>query len=364
MTRWTWLLGAVGVVGLTLSLGPPHPRSQPDAVVAPSQNDVALYTAIVTHVTEGEPYYASVRRELMARDYPTGNVAGWRTPLYLELVARVPLLLRVGMILVGVLVLLGTADTLRTLSPQAWIVGLVMQIGIVAALWQPEMLVMPEPLAGGLIALSVLLALKQWRWTSVGLGIAALCIRELAVPYVGIRLLLSLSRREWRESFGWGLGLCGYGMYLLWHVQQVHLAMPAHPTWHVQPWIQFGGLRFVIATVRSNAWLTLAPWWIAPAAFVALLLGLWRAPALISLSVLGYVLAFSIVGQPFNWYWGWIPGMLSPLAWAYALPRSVNRNPRLQGAGPRMVDHPLEGPVVLQPLRYDQPGPVLIHHPH
>jgi hypothetical protein len=28
---------------------------------------------------------------------------------------------------------------------------------------------------------------------------------------------------------------------------------------------------------------------------------------------------FAIVGFTFNWYWGWIPGMLLPLAWAHAV---------------------------------------------
>jgi hypothetical protein len=30
-----------------------------------------------------------------------------------------------------------------------------------------------------------------------------------------------------------------------------------------------------------------------------------------------YLIAFAIAGQPFNWYWGWVPGMLLPLTWAH-----------------------------------------------
>jgi len=39
---------------------------------------------------------------------------------------------------------------------------------------------------------------------------------------------------------------------------------------------------------------------------------------------------FAIVGLPFNWYWGWIPGMLLPLAWVH-LPASF---PRFRRSGP------------------------------
>lgn len=35
--------------------------------------------------------------------------------------------------------------------------------------------------------------------------------------------------------------------------------MPLHPQLHTS-WVQFGAMRFVLDTLRMNAWLTLAPW--------------------------------------------------------------------------------------------------------
>lgn len=195
--------------------------------------------------------------------------------------------------------------------------GLLFQNGVVAALWVGQLQVMPEPLTGGLIALSVLAFLRGWSRTSVLLGTAALFVRELAVPYLGIRLVWALWRREWHEAFGWAVGISAFGLYLLWHIVHVNNAMPPHPTSHTMSWIQFGGLRFVLATVRSNGWLAVLPWWITPFALVATLLGSSRAPSVVGLSVVSYLSVFAIAGQPFNWYWGWVPGMLLPLTWAH-----------------------------------------------
>ena len=111
--------------------------------------------------------------------------------------------------------------------------------------------------------------------------------------------------------WGWAPTL----LYLLWHIGQVHQAMPPHPTWHTTSYIQFGGLRFVLATAASRiCGFDALPWWITPLALVAALLGAWSAPPVVSLPILGYLTAFAIAGQPFNWYWGWVPGMLLPLS--------------------------------------------------
>jgi hypothetical protein len=268
-------------------------------------------------VAEGEAYYPTMRDELVARGYPTGSVVNWRTPIYLELVARAPIVLHALLLLVAALVLAGTAMALRTVSTGACIAGLLLQNGVVTALWLSDLLIMPEPLAGGLIALSVLVSLRGSSAASVLLGSAALFVRELAVPYVAIRLAWAMWNRQWREAIGWSLGLGVYGLFLLWHIGQVHHVMPPHPTWHAAPYIQFGGLRFVLATLRTNLWLHALPWWTTPLALVAALLGAWSAPPVVSLPILGYLAAFGIAGQPFNWYWGWLPGMLLPLSWAH-----------------------------------------------
>jgi hypothetical protein len=201
-----------------------------------------------------------------------------------------------------------------------------------------------------LIALSLLVFLRGWIRTSVLLGTAALFVRELAVPYVGIQLVWALWRREWRDAGRWALGIGVYGVYVIWHAWHVYQAMPPHPTWHVMPWIQFGGLRFVLATVRtSNLWLTGLPWWVTPFALVAALLGAWRAPPILRLTILGYFAAFAIAGQPFNGYWGWITGMLLPLSWG----QIANRPGRERASGTTMA------PFVSSRAAQSQPEPLV-----
>ncbi len=130
----------------------------------------------------------------------------------------------------GVLVLAGTVVNLRALSAGALLAGLLLQVGIAAALWHSHLLVLPEPLTGGLIALSVLVFLQGWRATSVLLGTAALFVRELAGPYVGIRLVWAIGCASGARPSGWALGIGAYGLYFLLHIGQVHQAMPPDPT--------------------------------------------------------------------------------------------------------------------------------------
>ena len=133
--------------------------------------------------------------------------------------------------------------------------------------------------------------------------------------YVAIRLAYAVKCHQRREACGWAIALGLYAIFIAWHFTEVQRAMPLHPQLHTS-WVQFGAMRFVLDTLRMNAWLTLAPWWIVLVALIALLLGAWRATPIVSLPVVVYLAAFAIIGQPFNWYWGWVPGMLFPLAWA------------------------------------------------
>ena len=297
----------------------------PDAAYIPKQpvpggpNDADLFRAVVDRVGQGHSYYVAMGEELEARGYPTGKVVNWRTPIYLTLLARAPAPMLGLLWFLGALVVAGTAQMAHRLTaPSRWWPVVILQIGVVMTVVNPLRFTYSEPLAGLLIALSVLVALRGWRDTSVLLGTAALFVRELAAPYVGIRILLAVWKRDWRAAAGWSLGLVCYAAYYLWHWSQVVDAMPLHPAIHVYPYWQMGGLQFLMATLNTNVWLALLPWWMMPVALVAAIWGACRAPLVVRLPVLGYLALFAVVGMPFNWYWGWVPGMLLPLAWAHA----------------------------------------------
>ena len=76
---------------------------------------------------------------------------------------------------------------------------------------------------------------------------------------------------------------------------------PAQPI----SWIQFGGLRFLLSTIRFGGWLLVMPWWVGPVALVLLVASLWsQAPVHLKAAVVTYVVFFCIVGQPMNRGWG------------------------------------------------------------
>jgi len=314
-------LAIVLIVGL---LTPPEANCCPDRPVAQGGGDRELFRAVADRIGHGEGYYAAMGAELVSRSYPTGHVYNWRTPLYLELAGGAPRLLTGLIWLLCGLVVAGTAHV----SGRGWLVALPLQIGGAAAAWAADSARFSEALAGLLIALSVLASLRQWRTASIGVGMAALFVRELAAPYVGIRLALALWRREWRDAAGWALGLGAYLAFYAWHASRVYAAMPAVPAVYAFSHVHFGGLRFILATLRTNGWLIVSPWWVAPFALVALLAAMWRAPVVVALPILGYLAVFAFVGLPFNWYWGLIPGMLMPLAWSRTI--STDRLPRLK----------------------------------
>ena len=119
-----WPLPPMLLIGLTILLlaglaTPPDPRGIPTEM-PPGQSDSALFRAVAARMADGEAYYPAMGDELVARGYPTGSVANWRTPLYLELVAHAPGALRALLLLVAVLVLGGTALALRPVSTAPW----------------------------------------------------------------------------------------------------------------------------------------------------------------------------------------------------------------------------------------------------
>jgi hypothetical protein len=91
-------------------------------------------------------------------------------------------------------------------------------------------------------------------------------------------------------------------------------AMPPVGHAHTHSWIQFGGLPFVIAITQMHSYLLRLPQWASAIYLVAALFGLvgWHSAGgrRLTITVSAYVLAFSVVGQDFNLYWGLL---ISPL---------------------------------------------------
>jgi hypothetical protein len=317
--------------------------------------DAALYRAEVDRIHRGEGYYQAAAAELTARGYPTRSVFNWRTPLPVWLLGKLPTAV-LGKALLGglalALVLMAfealsreednvpvggdssrrlCVDTIRNSAtgvasykdshngrPAA---ALLRPIGCALLLTGPLMptlfgnlFTLPVLWAGVLIALSAAAYGINRPRLGVSFGLAAVFCRELALPYCVLCVAIAWWHGRRRELALWSLGLAAWLVFFGWHWWQVHELMAAGGRAHREGWVQFGGAGFVISTAQMNAYLLLLPQWVTALYLVAALVGFagWSTPlgTRVGLAVCLYLMAFAVVGQSFNQYWG---ALIAPL---------------------------------------------------
>ncbi len=307
----------------------PHPNEA---------GDVALYRAEVDRIHDGEGYYQAAAAELTARGYPTRSVFNWRTPLPMWLLGKMPAM-ALGKVLLGGLALALMLVAFEALSREesanarprsiGTIQGATAGRGLIAArpvacvllLTGPllptilgDLFVVPVLWAGVFIALSACAYGVNRPQAGVAFGLAAVFFRELALPYCVVCAAIAWRHGRRGEVAAWALGLTAWAAFFVMHWWTVSglIAADAHP--HRQGWIQFGGAGFVISTAQMNAYLLLLPQWVTAIYLVAAMVGLagWNTPlgTRIGLSTCMYLMAFAVVGQSFNQYWG---SLIAPL---------------------------------------------------
>ncbi len=319
-----WLILAVLAAAILWLLGAALASPPAAGSAAQGGNDLRLYRSIVTGVHRGESYYEAAGRELRAQGYPTGSPFNWRTPLYAWLLGGLPSLAW-GQLLLGlgalVTMLMAFAVVQREGGTRRAVATVLLLLGAFYWCIDGDAFLVQELWSGMLIALSICAYAQDRRPLGVAAGLAALFMRELALPYCLIALGLSWQERHRKETLVWLAGLAGYTVYLLCHGMEV--ARHITPADRVPAsWIQFGGSAFILTTCRMNAFLFALPRWVGAIYLPLALLGLasWRGlTALrISLTVGAYISAFAIVGQPFNDYWGLMVAPLLPFGFAWA----------------------------------------------
>ncbi len=284
------------------------------------KGDVALYRAEVKRIHAGENYYLAAARELVARGYPTRSVFNWRTPLPMWLIGVMPrpLFGKVMLCLLGLaLILLGFEATSRE-QPNIWRGPLPLAVLLAGALL-PCLLgwlyVLPVLWAGIFIGLSVCAYGVNRPWLGATAGLAAVFFRELALPYCLLGVALAAWHKRRGELVVWLIGLAAWAVFFGLHCLQVEQLMAPDAAAHRHGWVQLGGITFVQATMQMNSALLLLPQWVTALFFVATLCGLagWHSPLgqRIGLTMCLFIVAFSIVGQDFNRYWGLL---FAPLA--------------------------------------------------
>lgn len=295
---------------------------------------MALYRAIITRVSAGEAYYPAAHDEMLSRHYGLRSVFNWRTPTLTRLIASFPspgyargilLLIAAGTLVVAIQFMKEQGGLTIACVAAVWLLG-----GLLPAALGDTFLFF-ELWAGILIALSILVY-SQLPIVSVITAVAAMFIRELAVPYVvllAIVLVCDLRTMSSPRTFRilppllLLIGLGSYALFFPWHASQVqqHLLTtdPAYPT----GWIQFGGLPFLLATARQNLWLLALPVWVMalylPIAIIGLFAWPWPSARLARPACLGYLTLFAIAGKPFNDYWGLLISPTLCIAFCFGL---------------------------------------------
>ena len=312
------LLGLVGVCAFLVAVS-----LSPRAIVNPgkpdgrSVGDPALYRAEAERVHGGESYYDVLAEELPARGYPTRSVFNWRTPLPVWLIGVLPHA-DWGKTLLGLLglalVVVSFEAIARDGSVRRAIVGACLLTGPLLLAMQDDHFCMPVLWSGTLIGLSIAAYGIHRPHLGVGLGLAAVLFRELALPYALLMAAIALGHRRWRELAAWSAGLAAWLAFFGWHYVQVLPRIGPDAVAHEHGWVTLTGASFVLATVQMNAYLIVLPQWVAALYFVAAMLGLagWNTPLgqRTGLAVCLLVAAFAVIGQPFNQYWG---ALVAPL---------------------------------------------------
>jgi hypothetical protein len=317
------LITIIGVPLVSVLAGASPPTS---VAVAGGQDmaDVRLYRRVIERLQTGEAYYDALGDELRNRGYATVPVFNWRTPMFLTSIAILTLpVARVLLSALGLLlVVTGALGYARRSTPKAAAAAPLL-VGAVAPalLVGSDAVLFSENWAGVFIGLSLNAYLWKRRTLAAGLGVFAVFIRELAVPYALLCGVLALKARRAHESAVWILGGVAYAAYFALHASAVNAAIQPHDIAHVHSWIRWLGPSFAVMTLRAfSFFIALPPAALAVCATLGLA-GAWAPSAWPHLtgSVLVYFILFCVVGQPFDFYWGF----LSAPIWGHAFVHSM-----------------------------------------
>jgi len=308
-----YVLTTVLCVGIALTKDPTPPFVPPPGATT----DLDVFRRIVNRVHAGEPFHSATQDELRTHDYPTRSVFNWRTPVYAWWLGS-EIGWRTGPVFLGVLVVLTAILFVREFVDVngllAAAIGMVFYIGATAWCFGGETHLFTEVWAGMFIAASVCAFNRDQRFLGVTAGLAALFYRELALPYCLVCLGLAFKARRRAEVTGWAVGIASFVVFMAWHNHQVQSRLTPMDLALTGGWVRFGGLRFVLSTSQTNIFLMPMPLWFTGVYLPLCLLGLLgkrgESAQRVGWTIGLYLVAFAIVGNPFNFYWGFLDAPL------------------------------------------------------
>ncbi len=315
------LLATLAVIGI-LAVVATHYRP-PTMATTGAAGDLAMYGRVVERMRAGEDYYQAAHDELTNGDYGTRSVFNWRMPALPWLASLAPDAAWAdwGLRLVALAAGLAAAAAVATQAGQAAgaIALVALAINLVSAA-TPGGALFTDIVAGVLILAAVAAYGLGRPLVGMAIALAALFFRELAAPAILVFIFLAWRERRRTELIAWGLGLAAFAVTFAWHWLQVEAALGPNDTAYASGWVQFGGLSFVLATAAFNGLVMTSPLWQTAIVLPLAVLGLAAWPGAmgrrVGLTVAAYLVVFSVVGKPFDAYWGalYTPLMMLGLA--------------------------------------------------
>ena len=272
--------------------------------------DGVAFQQVVERMRTGVPYYTAMGSILRHSGYPSASVFNWRTPLLYEALAALPswtwgrAVLTMLALAAAVAMCIAGAEVSRLSAVGTGLAA----VGVVVMMSAPAAVGMAEAWAGSLIALSVAAFATRHRRAGVVLGLGALSLRELAAPYCLACSIAAARERHRSEVVFWVAGALAYLAAYWFHWNRVGAHHMPGDVVQGTSWIAWGGLPFLLSTLRWHGALLLLPPAYAAISLALIVAGLLspRAPVHLRLSAGLYTLMFLVVGQAFNDYWGFL----------------------------------------------------------
>lgn len=286
------------------------PIHKPPRPVGESRTDVALYKAIRDRVAAGEDYYAAAVSEQIATGYPVSPPMTVRTPpltwIHATLGSTTAWLLLVLLILLALWMTLLRLEKL-TQSRFEWFSATFLLAAGVALSASPAASFVHDAWAGALILLSINLWARHHVRSAVLVGLLAVCIRELAAPFLIAMCAIAICRRKKVESIWWvSAGIAAstlYSVHAAFVLNQISADSPASPGWFA-----LNGWPYIVGQVRATTPMTFLPdsltVVLVSLGFMGWLLTTGRLALAAKATLITFCLIFSIAGRENTLYWG------------------------------------------------------------
>lgn len=299
--------------------------------------DLALYTRIADRMAAGEAYYGAAMDEHRTSNYPTRPFVAVRLPTLAWLQALIGVggvrYAMMGLVLACLWALNARLAGLTALPER--LAALVLMVLGGAAVSVPLAGLIHELWAGLWLTLALLIYREDRWWPALIAVVAAIAVRELAVPFAALWLAFALAGRRWGEAAAVAgvLALFGIGMGLHAHAIE-GLRLPGDPA--SQGWDAQAGYALPLVALARLTGLLLLPLniaapiailplvgWVGLGGRLGLFAGLWFA---------GLATMIALFARPENFYWAQLGLPAYGLGLAF-VPRALGELAASLGAG-------------------------------